>query len=70
MEEDNERKIRYLAQVIGGRVSHNDLKGIESIRRLPWTKEILRKTEELGKQLPQYATSEGIPDFRKASSKF
>lgn len=44
IEEDNKSKIQYLSESIDKILASNEIKEIENIKRLPWTKTILTKT--------------------------
>jgi hypothetical protein len=37
MHEDNKKKIRYLAEIIGEALKEDSLTKIENMKRLPWT---------------------------------
>ena len=50
--EDNSRKIVYLAKLIEEALAEKNIGKVESMRRLPWTIEILRQTKELAASLP------------------
>lgn len=60
IEEDNDNKISYLGNLIDGLVNGNQLQKIEGIKRLPWTKSILKKTEDLAFSMMEFA-EEGSP---------
>ena len=55
IKEDNHNKISYLANLIEGYLSRQEIQKLESIKRLPWTNLILRKTEDLATNMLEYA---------------
>ena len=55
IEEDNDNKISYLANLIDGLVNGDQLQKIEGIKRLPWTKSILKKTYDLAFSMMEFA---------------
>ena len=55
MIEDNQSKVDFLAQMIIKHIKSKNLEKIENIKRLPWTKSILEKTEELAKRFLEYS---------------
>ena len=47
MTEDNDKKVKYLTQMVEEAIEKGDTSKIECIKRLPWTKEILQQAYEL-----------------------
>ena len=41
--EDNTKKIKYLSEIVDNAFKKEDIAAIEKVKRLPWTKEILRQ---------------------------
>lgn len=66
MHEDNRKKIRYLAEVIGEALREDSLMKIENMKRLPWTMEILDETSQLALELAEKG-GEGIGRRRSSN---
>lgn len=48
MTEDNDRKIKYLAELLTAS-KEGKVKSVEMVRRLPWTKTILEKVAKISR---------------------
>ncbi len=48
MQEDNEKKIKYLAELLTVN-KEGKVKNVEMVRRLPWTKIILERVDKISK---------------------
>lgn len=55
MIEDNDKKIKYLSDLVEELLAAKDIKKVETIKRLPWTRETLLQTEQLGMSLINFA---------------
>lgn len=58
--EDNDRKVRYLASMVEEALARGESDAVGKIKRLPWTREILRQVHELAASLadsPQQASA-------------
>jgi primosomal protein N'' len=63
VEEDNTKKIKYLAETIESYIAQHTVKvptclvtqKLEAIKRLPWTQNILEKTQDLAEKLAQHS---------------
>lgn len=57
MQDDNNKKIRYLAELLSV-VRQGRAKSVEMVRRLPWTSLILSKVGKISRELLKYASPE------------
>lgn len=49
--EDNDRKVKYLASMVEEALAKGESDAVAKIKRLPWTREILRQVHELAASL-------------------
>jgi predicted Ser/Thr protein kinase len=54
MQDDNDKKIKYLAELLTVN-KEGKVKSVEMVRRLPWTKTILEKVAKISKELLKYS---------------
>lgn len=54
MEEDNEKKVKYLAEMLTVNIE-GKVKSVEMVRRLPWTQTILEKVGKISRELLKYS---------------
>lgn len=50
MREDNDRKVKYLANLL----SKGQRKGVEFVKRLPWTSHIMAKVRKISQELLKF----------------
>lgn len=58
--EDNDRKVKYLASMVEEALGKGEGEAVGKIKRLPWTREILKQVHELAASLadsPQQAST-------------
>lgn len=49
--EDNAKKVKYLSDFVESALKKGDMDAIEKVKRLPWTKDILKQVYELAVSL-------------------
>ena len=55
MTEDNDKKIKYLAQLLTSNKESGKESSVEMVRRLPWTRPILQKVLKISKELLKFS---------------